>query len=195
MEIKVPFPINSVKTILFLLAAAFIVACHGEEIKSTDPGIQMLAGRLIFKGKLFTGKFIEEIPAMEIKQITEYRNGLENGEFLTKNLHGQILEKRYYHDGIKVGIHRSWFSNGNDRMYSQFENGIYVGDRWEWFEDGKPALYAHYDQEGRILAEKKWNRYGKIYMNIVFANDGSSVGLPGSKNCKPIKSLDEPINE
>ena len=175
------------------MTATFFVACHKQEIKSTDAGIQILAGRLIYKGKLFTGRYIEEIPAMEIIQITEYKYGLENGESTMKNLHGQILEKRYYQDGLKVGIHRSWFLNGNDRVYSEFKDGKYVGDRWEWFENGKPAVYSKFDQDGRILVEKKWNRYGKIYMNQVFAEDGSSVGLPGSKNCKPIKSVDEPI--
>ncbi|MDZ4725907.1 MAG: hypothetical protein SH817_07110 [Leptospira sp.] len=193
METKVPYPINQIKIIYFLLTATFIVACHKQEIKSTDAGIQMLAGRLIYNGKLFTGRYIEEIPAMEIRQITEYKYGLENGESIMKNLQGQILEKRYYQDGLKVGIHRSWFLNGNDRVYSEFKDGKYVGDRWEWFENGKPAVYSKFDQEGRILVEKKWNRYGKIYMNQVFAEDGSSVGLPGSKNCKPIKSVDEPI--
>ena len=76
--------------------------------------------------------------------------------------------KRDFSKKTEAGIHKSWFQNGNIRLYSEFENGKYINDRWEWYDNGKPYIYEKYDSSGRIMVTKMWNRYGHIYMNIVY---------------------------
>ncbi|EMO26885.1 MORN repeat protein [Leptospira interrogans serovar Bataviae str. HAI135] len=143
----------------------------------------------IIKGN-FSPDLSKKIPALGEIETTQFKNGLEDGEMTSKNKDGQLLEKRYFKKGLKEGIHRAWFPNGNNRLYSEFRSGKYIYDRWEWHDNNRPFIYEKFDENGKLLVSKKWNRSGQIFMNTVIAKDGSSIGLPGSKICEPIKSPD-----
>lgn len=188
METKALFPTKKLQVIIITLIA--LLGCQGETmIESNNPELSFSSGKYYLKGIPFTGKIKVENPAMEEFSITSYKNGLEDGDYTAQKKSGQLLEKRFFKEGQKHGVHRSWFQNGNNRLYSEFDNGKYINDRWEWYDDGKPYIYEKYDLSGKILVTKMWNRYGNIYMNIVYDKNGSSVGMPGSKICNPIKPL------
>lgn len=187
MEIKDLFPIKKLQLIVITLITLF--GCQGETIDSNSPELTFSNGKYYLKGLPFTGKIKIENQTMEEFSIASYRNGLEDGEYFTQKKSGQIIEERFFKEGLKQGIHKSWFQNGNIRLYSEFENGKYINDRWEWYDNGKPYIYEKYDSSGRIMVTKMWNRYGHIYMNIVYDKNGSSIGMPGSKICNPIKPL------
>lgn len=172
--------------IFFLVMAFSLIGCQNKvEYNVTD--FTMGGGKLFYKGNPFTGTLIQDNSAMDEYFLISYKNGLEEGEYISRKKSGQLLEKRFFKNGAKHGIHRSWFPNGNNRLYSEFHNGDYINDRWEWYDNGKPALFEKFDSTGRILVSKKWYRNGNIYMNIAFTKTGASVGLPGSKICDPIK--------
>jgi antitoxin component YwqK of YwqJK toxin-antitoxin module len=155
-----------------------------------DPNITMSQGKIFYRDKAFTGRIRQENLVMEEFFITSYKDGMEDGEYIAQKKSGQLLEKRFFKAGQKHGIHRSWFPNGNNRLYSEFDNGKYINDRWEWYDTGKPYIYEKFDKNGKILVSKTWNRVGHIYMNIAFTQNGSSAGMPGSKICNPIKSVE-----
>lgn len=180
------------KTYLVSLILTAFLGCHEfNTVENTDNNLKVEAGILFYKGKPFTGKLKQEIPPLEEIYLSEYKNGLEDGEYIAKKKDGTLLERRFFKDGLKQGIHRSWFTNGKDKLYSEFKNGIYINDRWEWHDNGIPAVYEKFDENGKILVSKKWRRTGQIYMNIVFTENGSSIGLPGSKICEPIKQTEK----
>ncbi len=186
MATKALFPINPLQLILLILT--FILGCQDNRvIEMGDPNITMSQGKFFYNGEAFSGKIRQDNPVMEEFYITSYKDGMEDGEYIAQKKTGQLLEKRFFKAGQKVGIHRSWFPNGNNRLYSEFDNGKYINDRWEWYDNGKPYIYEKFDKNGKILVSKTWNRVGHIYMNIAFTKDGSSVGMPGSKICNPIK--------
>ncbi|MBM9576281.1 hypothetical protein JWG45_03850 [Leptospira sp. 201903070] len=170
-----------------LLTFVFSSCQKSSTVDFSDPGLVRAQDRVFYLNKPFEGIIRTEIPALGETQFAHYKNGMEDGEFISRNQSGQVLERRRFEKGQKVGIHRAWFPNGNNRFYSEFKNGKYTNDRWEWHDNGKPFLYEKYDEDGKILVSKKWNRNGQIYMNTVIATDGSSFGLPGSKICEPIK--------
>lgn len=192
MVIKALSPIKSSLAAIVFLA---LYGCQEMIIENNDPDISISQGRFFYKGNPFTGKLRQENPAMEEIYITTFKNGLEDGEYIAKKKSGQLLEKRLFREGQKYGIHRSWFPNGNNRLYSEFDNGNYINDRWEWYDTGTPATYEKFDKDGRILVSKKWYRNGNIYMNVAFTKDGRSVGLPGSKLCNPIKPPEKKESE
>ncbi len=191
MEIKALFLINFLRLTLFILAFLFTSCQDDRLIDSNDPNITMSQGKVFYKAETFTGKIRQENPILEEIYITSYKNGMEDAEYIAQKKSGQLLEKRFFKEGQKQGIHRSWFPNGNNRLYSEFDNGKYINDRWEWYDNTKPYIYEKFDTNGKILATKMWNRQGHIYMNIAFAKDGSSIGMPGSKICNPIKPVEK----
>ncbi|TGM03170.1 hypothetical protein EHQ76_10145 [Leptospira barantonii] len=185
------FPTKSLFVLSIFLTVVFTSGCQeGETIDQTDPNLIEYQDRVFYKRKPFTGFLKNEIPALGETQTTQFKNGFADGEFISKNREGFVLEKRFFKKGLKEGIHRSWFPNGNNRMYSEFRSGKYINDRWEWHDNNKPYLYEKFDENGKLIVAKKWNRHGQIYMNTVIAVDGSSIGLPGSKICEPIKKAE-----
>lgn len=190
MEIKALSAINCFPKIL-LLAALFFQGCRETAVESTDPLFSMQEGKLFYNGKEFTGRTRTVNPVLEEEYITSYKNGAEDGEYTAKAKNGQILEQRYFVQGLKQGIHISWFPNGQPRLYSEFDKGNYINDRWAWYDNGQPYTYEKYDKNGKILASKVWSRTGQIYMNLAFSKNGSSTGMPGGKLCEPIKNPDQ----
>lgn len=176
---------------LQLSALAFLILgnCHEfGSIDHADPGFSISRGLILYHGSPFTGKMIQKNATLDESFITTYKNGLEDGEYTARKGNGQLLEQRFYLAGEKHGIHRTWYENGNNRSYAEFKMGKYINESWSWYENGKPAKFDKYDEKGNILVTKVWNKLGNIYMNLSFNPDGSSVGLPGSKICEPIKS-------
>ncbi|MCG6166731.1 toxin-antitoxin system YwqK family antitoxin [Leptospira sanjuanensis] len=177
-------------SLVFLMAFFWIGCQGGDTVEHTDSNLVFFKDKLYYKRNLFTGILKTDVSALGETQTARYKDGLEDGEFLSVNKDGRVLERRFFREGLKEGVHRAWFPNGNNRFYSEFRSGKYVNDRWEWYENGKPSLYEKFDENGKLIVVKKWNRNGQIYMNTVIAADGSSLGLPGSKICEPIKKAD-----
>ena len=190
MEIMEELPIN-ITQIIFVTLVFCLVGCQNKNVEYNTTDFAIGKGMLFYKGVPFSGILLQDNPTMEEVYSISYKNGWEDGEYIAKKKSGQLLEKRYFKNGAKHGIHRSWFHNGNNRLYSEFNNGEYIGERWEWYDNVNPALFEKFDANGKILASKKWYRNGNIYMNIAFTNSGSSVGLPGSKICDPIKPVEK----
>ncbi len=69
----------------------------------------------------------------------------------SKNKDGQLLERRYFKEGFKEGIHRTWFLNGNNRLYSEFRSGKNIHDRSEWNDYYRPFFYVKFDENRKLL--------------------------------------------
>ncbi len=173
---------------MILFASLLMIGCQEYgAIDQADPSLSYFHGLLVQNGNVFTGKIIQKNDALSETYITTYQNGLEHGEYIAKKNNGTLVERRFFLNGEKEGIYESWYENGNRKVYAEFKKGTYINDHWTWYENGKPSKYEKYNEEGKILATKIWNKAGNIYMNLSFYADGSSVGLPGSKICSPIK--------
>lgn len=174
------------RLVLTILIAAGIFACRGTGpvVSFDDPGLTSDQGPLYYKGKPFTGTIRREIPALKEIHKSHFRAGFEHGISTEETDEGFLVASRSYTTGAKNGVHRSWHRNGKPRSYAEFRMGKYVGEAWEWHDNGLPYNYALYDDNGQLLAEKRWRETGQIYMNNVFQN-GVAVGLPGSKLCNP----------
>ena len=181
---------------IFWINIFFFIHCKKENIyESTDPNIKMQAGVLFYGDKFLTGVIKEEIPALSETHYTDFRNGIQHGEFKNINKDGILLQSIQFKNGQKEGISKAWFANGRYKTYSEFKAGHYINERMEWYDTGKIYTYEKFDENGKILVAKKWYKEGKIYMNVVFRKDGSMIGLPGSKICRPIQKLDKKESE
>ncbi|MCB1176282.1 MAG: hypothetical protein KDK36_01775 [Leptospiraceae bacterium] len=165
------------------------VSCSFEKLKvsNTDPKLGMGNGKLLYDNKLFTGILEQYIPALNEIRTTEFKDGVEHGEMIVKKKDGKLIERRTFNQGIKHGLHEGWYPNGQRRFYTTFNNGAYVNERFEWHDNGNPFIYQKYDENSKTVVYKQWRNNKEIYINISFYEDGSSIGLPGSKLCEPVE--------
>ncbi len=177
------------KFVLTIVIAAGILACRGSDpvVNADDPGLSAEQGRQLYNGKPFTGFIRNHLRAIKEIHKTHYRAGFQHGLSTEETEGGLLLASRNYEAGAKHGVHRTWHQNGKQRSYAEFRLGKYTGEVWLWHDNGLPYDYSVYDENGLILVQKRWRVTGQIYMNQVFQN-GTPIGMPGSKLCNPAKT-------
>ncbi|MDX1960399.1 MAG: hypothetical protein SFU98_17645 [Leptospiraceae bacterium] len=175
---------------LFLIL--FLLNCSEKVYESTDPNFKMNSGVLFYGDQFFTGKVKAFVPAMQENQFTQFENGIQHGEYKVVHIDGSLLLKMNYRNGMKEGPSYSWHKDGKLNTYSEFHEDKYINERMIWAQNGTLVEYEKYSNDGKLLAVKKWYSNGHIYMNLSFNEDRSSVGLPGSKLCAPIKKSETP---
>lgn len=95
---------------------------------------------------------------------------------------GQLMERRYYENGKKVGVHLGWWPNGNKRFEYHYSMDMYDGPVKEWYEDGQLYRSFNYKDGQEFGAQQMWKPDGRISANYE-VRDGRKYGLTGVKNC------------
>ena len=84
----------------------------------------------------------------------------KEGEEIVKYADGKLYEQRFYEKGIKTGIHKGWWNNGNLRFEYHFNNeGEYNGEVKEWYTNGQLMKFFHFINVLKMVYEKfhtKW---------------------------------------
>lgn len=138
------------------------------------------------------GKIIDKINAVEIETIVKkdslwevtkyYRNGkikqighfktkyktIPIGEFLTFNRKGKISRIIYYDFyGMKNGLSRSWFDNGNISSFEIYQNDKKEG-KWKYYHyNGNEACRLYY-KNNSILKTIIYDEKGiEIHANLI----------------------------
>jgi antitoxin component YwqK of YwqJK toxin-antitoxin module len=145
-------------------------------------------GVLFQNGKPYTGKVYSlNENNTDTSAIMYFVNGKEDGEWKRWYENGQLMENRFYHDGVKIGKLAQWWLDGKPKMLYFFEGGEYEGECREWYADGKQARIMHYERGHENGSQKWWWEDGRIRANYVVIN-GERYGLSGLKQCiNPLK--------
>jgi antitoxin component YwqK of YwqJK toxin-antitoxin module len=114
--------------------------------------------------------------------VISHINGLEHGEWRKYYPSGQLMENRYFKNGIKVGIMRNWWENGRLQSEYIFIDGEYNGTCREWNNDGLLVREMNYVKGYESGSQKQWYDNGSYRSNYVIL-DGRRYGLLGTKNC------------
>lgn len=117
-------------------------------------------------------------------------NGLEEGEWRSYHKNGMLKEKRFYRHGVKVGVLKTWWDNGQLQVLYRFKNGEYDGTCFEWNRNGVMTKKMHYTLGVETGEQRQWYDDGSVRSNYMMI-DGRRFGLLGTKNCINVKdSLD-----
>ncbi|MEY4115012.1 MAG: hypothetical protein RLZ76_1705 [Bacteroidota bacterium] len=117
-------------------------------------------------------------------------NGLEEGEWRRYHENGMLKEKRFYRHGVKVGLLKTWWDNGQLQVLYRFKNGEYDGTCFEWNRNGVMTKKMHYTLGVESGEQRQWYDDGSVRSNYVMVR-GRRFGLLGTKNCINVKdSLD-----
>ena len=100
------------------------------------------------------------------------------------------MEKRYFNKGVKVGVMKNWWENGQLQSEYHFNNGEYDGTCREWNFGGVLIREMNYENGYEKGSQKQWYDNGSYRSNYVI-RDGRRYGLLGTKNCVNVSdSLD-----
>jgi antitoxin component YwqK of YwqJK toxin-antitoxin module len=131
----------------------------------------------------FSGKIFQLDAVTKDTLLTAaYYKGKEQGEWKRFYANGQLAERRYFEDGVKVKTLTRWWQNGTLQLTCTFANGEYDGTLQEWNENGGLVQQMHYTNGREEGSQKMYYDNGKIRSNYI-VKDGKRTGLLGTKNC------------
>ncbi len=187
-----------VKTLFSFLLLTLLFSCSKETeieqiVKYDEENFQLKQGVLFYNNLPLTGKLITNNKKSGLQSEVQYKKGKKEGEEIVKYADGKLYEQRFYEKGIKTGIHKGWWNNGNIRFEYHFNNGgEYNGEVKEWYTNGQLMKFFHFINGKEKGSQKMWQSNGKIRANYV-AKNGDRFGLIGLKKCYLVNTTDEKI--
>ena len=152
-----------------------------EEYDSTS--FETKNGVLFFKGTPFYGVLHSYDSINETRNVISYLNGKKHGEERKLYSNNKPAEHRTYERGIKVGIHKGWWKNGQQKFEYVFnDQGYYHGKLREWYANGQLFKAFQYENGVEVGSQKMWLSNGNIRANFTVVN-GERFGLIGLKKC------------
>ena len=93
---------------------------HNNEVDSVvwdnGKGFIFENGFMYHNQELFSGEIVKFYSGDKIKSKTSYVDGKVHGNFESWYEDGFIFEQRTFMNGLKVGIHNGWWSNGQKKF-------------------------------------------------------------------------------
>ena len=146
---------------------------------------------LYFKEALFTGFIFDLSPKGDTLILNGYFNGLKEGVQKMKYPNGQWAEIRNYINGKKEGEQKGWWPNGKLKFLFFTENDAYTGEFKEWDSSGFLYKDFHYMKGQEEGHEQLWWGNHSLRSNYQVINS-KRYGLLGIKICKnPYDSINK----
>jgi antitoxin component YwqK of YwqJK toxin-antitoxin module len=95
-----------------------------------------------------------------------YRKTLFSGTL--KSQTEEMLEEKQYHNGIRHGIQKTFFIQGNLKQATMFTNGLKNGRSIEYYECGSKKLNANYTDGDLDGISEEWCTGGVLIMRKTF---------------------------
>jgi len=130
------------------------------------------------------GMCTEYSPAGEIIGEGQYSDGEKNGEWKLKN--GDFTEVGKYIIGLKDGIWKAYYTNGNPKSKGNYIQGNPDGEHTHYYENGKIKEQQYYRMGLKQKTWKKFDEEGNPILVITYKDDveisinGVRIKLPES---------------
>jgi antitoxin component YwqK of YwqJK toxin-antitoxin module len=189
--------LNNLKPFLLIACCLFFLSCHEKETESVlelnidNPKLKIINGVVFYEKAPFLGiiKNFDEVNQTNNRAM--YVDGKKDGVEEKRFLNEAIAEQRFYTDGLKSGIHKSWWKNGVLKFEYHFDNkGFYNGTVKDWYQNGQLVKEFNYVNGKEKGPQKMWLINGNIKANYTVVN-GDRFGLIGLKKCFTVKTNNE----
>ncbi len=184
------------KPILNILLLLLFSACEKSENlpvvwSEKDSQLEIHNGVLYHQNSKFTG-VLKSFDAINLTNNTaRYLYGRKEGEERKVYQNNELAEVRFYRSGVKIGTHKSWRTNRQQKFEYPYNNsGVYHGTVKEWYPDGQLLKEFHYFEGKEVGTQKMWAANGNIKANYTVVN-GERFGLIGLKKCYSVTTKDE----
>jgi antitoxin component YwqK of YwqJK toxin-antitoxin module len=152
-------------------------------VQVADVALKHLNGKLLYKGKAFSGCTYILYSNSDTAELTPYYNGMEEGIKRTWYPAHKLNEERYYVAGKKESVHIGKWPDGSNRFEYHFKDDEHNGTAKEWYTNGQLMRTFHYANGKEEGLQQMWWPDGKVRANYV-AKNGEQYGLIGRKLCK-----------
>lgn len=115
----------------------------------------------------------------------------KEGRQVERYANGKLMSERFYKNGQKVGVHRTWYANGKLRSQSEFSLQGQMTVFKDWYDNGVLSKQINFEN-GYEVSTKIYRKTGQIYINRIMKN-GRIYGLPGGKACFRVKENGESL--
>ncbi|TFV93338.1 toxin-antitoxin system YwqK family antitoxin [Algoriphagus kandeliae] len=102
-----------------------------------------------FKADLPEGLYQENYPSGEIKSITFYVDGKQNGDFREFYKNGELKAQGAYLEGKREGTWEEFYENGVTKIEVNYKEGLMQGNALGYYPDGKARWEIPY-QNGEL---------------------------------------------
>lgn len=182
--------------ILLLLLLFSVYSCKNAQeahlvLFEENKQLKTVNGVLYYNETPFNGTIKSFDNVNQTKNKADYLNGKKDGEERKLFQNDSVAEIRFYKGGLKIGVHQSWWENGQQKFeYPYNTNGVYHGAFKEWYPNGQLVKAFNYDSGKESGSQKMWLSNGNIRANYTVVK-GERFGLIGLKKCYSIKTNDE----
>ena len=160
-----------------------LVAWSGQpEYAPDDLRLSTKAEVLLLDGRPFSGALVSEADGVQLVKRSLYRDGVRHGVSRSWYENGQLAYERRFREGTEAGTHRGWYDDGQFKFDHHFRNGVLEGTARDWFPDGTLYKEFHYERGYESGAQRMWCVDGTVRANYV-VRDGRRYGLIGAKGC------------
>jgi uncharacterized protein len=118
------------------------------------------------------GLFVEYDESENILTRGNYTEGSEEGEWYYNNR--GVIEKGTYFDGMKIGLWRIWFANGNLAFEMEYDQDLYNGKYVAYWENGKTRISGKYVTGIQVGVWIKYDEEGTPYLTTTY-KDGKEI--------------------
>lgn len=153
--------------------------------------LQLNNGVLFYNNMPFSGLLKSFDKINQTKNRVYYLDGKKDGEERNLFQNDSLAVLRFYKNGLKVGVHKSWRENGQQKFEYPYNNqGVYHGTIKEWYANGQLVREFNYVNGKESGTQKMWLHNGNIRANYTVIN-GERFGLIGLKKCYSVKINNE----
>ena len=107
----------------------------------------------------YTGKSFRSYSNGQKSEVN-WKDGKENGLYVSWYVGGQKKAERTYKDGKWDGLWVFWHSNGKKQIEANYKEGNLDGLVVNWHFNGQKFSEANY-KDGELISEKFWNNKGE----------------------------------
>jgi antitoxin component YwqK of YwqJK toxin-antitoxin module len=155
-------------------------------VNRASPGLSLSNGLLLNSSVPFTGRIFTLAPDNgDTLEVAGFLHGREHGVWRRYYPGHQLMECRYFSNGIKTDTLLAWWPNGKLKYRYFFRNGEYEGDAQEWTASGFLWKHFHYRNGYEEGSQRLWWDDGRVRANYV-VKQGRRYGLIGQKQCRNI---------
>ena len=152
-------------------------------IDALDVSLKLDNGVLFYKEVPFSGVLVTYYETKKSKSKIEYVDGKKHGYEKQWDVTGFRYIERFYNEGFKTGIHKSWWDDGTKKFEYHFnKKGEFHGIVKEWYKSGQIFRDFNYFAGKELGRQRMWKYDGTIKANYEVVNR-DRFGLIGLKKC------------
>jgi len=131
--------------------------------------IQVVEGRAYKGEELFTGvDTVRFQDSNQVKEITKYLSGLEEGKSTVYHENGTLKAERYWDASQKEGIWLNWDADGNLIAEAGYKFNKKDGNWNIWNSSGQKLFEMHYKKGAKVGVWRQWDDNGELFMEKKF---------------------------